>query len=159
VPVLHLFTGAHADYHRPSDTADKLNAIGAAQVGVFAEGLLRALAARPGPLSLERVAAPLPRGDVRQSRASLGTVPDYAGPPKGVKGVLLAAVRAGSPAERGGLRRGDVLVQLGTHDIGSVEDFMFALTASKPGDAVTATVLRDGRKVEFPVTLGEAPAR
>lgn len=159
VPVLHLFTGAHADYHRPSDSADKINAIGAAQVGVFAEGLLRTLAARPGSLSLEKVAAPVLRGDVRQSRASLGTVPDYAGPPKGVKGVLLAAVRPGSPAERGGLRRGDVLVQLGTHDIGSVEDFMFALTASKPGDAVTATVLRDGRKVEFPVTLGEAPAR
>lgn len=159
VPVLHLFTGAHADYHRPSDSADKVNAAGAAQVGLFAEGVLRAVAARPGALSLQAVASPAPMGDVRQSRASLGTVPDYAGPPKGVAGVLLSAVRSGSPAEKGGLRRGDVLVQLGTHAIGSVEDFMFALTASKPGDALTATVLRDGRKVEFPVTLGEAPAR
>jgi Tol biopolymer transport system component len=159
VPVLHLFTGAHADYHRPSDSADKVNAAGAAQVGVFAQGLVRALAARPEPLSLQRLPAPPAGGDVRQSRASLGTVPDYAGPPKGVAGVLLSAVRAGSPADKGGMRRGDVLVQLGTHAIGSVEDFMFALTASKPGDAVTATVLRDGRKVELPVTLGEATGR
>jgi len=159
VPVLHLFTGAHADYHRPSDSADKVNAAGAAQVGVFAEGVLRALATRAGPLSLQTVPAPAPQGDVRQSRASLGTVPDYAGPPKGVVGVLLAGVRPGSPADKGGLRRGDVLVQLGTHSIGSVEDFMFALTASKPGDAVTASVLRDGKKVEFAVTLGEASGR
>ncbi|MGO9830767.1 MAG: M20/M25/M40 family metallo-hydrolase [Myxococcaceae bacterium] len=159
VPVLHLFTGAHADYHRPSDSADKINAAGAAQVGVFAEGVLRALAARPNRLSLQRVAAPAPSGDVRQSRASLGTVPDYAGPPKGMSGVLLAAVRSGSPADRAGLRRGDILVQLGSHRIGSVEDFMFALTASKPGDAMTAAVLRDGHRVEVAVTLGEAPAR
>jgi len=159
VPVLHLFTGAHADYHRPSDSADRINAAGAAQVGVFAEGVLRTLAARPERLSLQQLAAPTPTGDIRTSRASLGTVPDYAGPPKGIAGVLLAAVRPGSPAEKAGLRRGDVLVQLGTHPIGSVEDFMFALTASKPGDALTATVLRDGRRVEFAVTLGEAPAR
>jgi len=159
VPVLHLFTGAHADYHRPSDAAERINAAGAAQVGVFAEDVLRTLAARPVHLSLQAVAAPAPTGDVRTSRASLGTVPDYAGPPKGVSGVLLAAVRPGSPAEVAGLRRGDVLVQLGTHTIGSVEDFMFALTASKPGDSMTATVLRDGRRVELAVTLGEAPAR
>jgi S1-C subfamily serine protease len=159
VPVLHLFTGAHADYHRPSDSADKVNAIGAAQVGLFAEDVVRALGARPPPLTLQRVAEPPSAGDVRQLRASLGTVPDYAGPPKGVTGVLLAAVRSGSPAERAGIRRGDVLVQLGTHSIGGVEDFMFALTASKPGDSMTATVLRDGHKVELPVVLGEAPAR
>jgi hypothetical protein len=159
VPVLHLFTGAHADYHRPSDTAAKLNAAGAAQVGVLAEGVLRVLAERAGRLSLQVAAAPAVGGDIRQSRASLGTIPDYAGPPKGVSGVLLSAVRPGSPAERAGLLRGDVLVQLGTHRIGSVEDFMFALTASKPGDAVTATVLRGGRPLELAVTLGEATAR
>ena len=159
VPVLHLFTGAHGDYHRPSDTADKINAAGAAQVGVLAEGIIGALTARREGLSLNRVAAPAPSGDIRQSRASLGTVPDYAGPPKGTSGVLLAAVRSGSPAERAGLRRGDILVQLGPHTIGSVEDFMFALTASKPGDAMTAAVLRDGQRVELAVTLGEAPAR
>jgi Tol biopolymer transport system component len=159
VPVLHLFTGAHADYHRPSDSADRINAAGAAEVGVFAEDLLRTLGSRPGRLSLQAVAAPMAGGDIRQARASLGTVPDYAGPPKGVTGVLLAGVRPGSPADRGGLRRGDVLVQLGAHRVGSVEDFMFALTASKPGDAVTAIVLRDGKRTELAVTLGEASGR
>ena len=159
VPVLHLFSGAHADYHRPSDSAERINAAGAAQVGVFGEAVLRALAARPGRLSLLVSAAPAPSGDVRVSRASLGTVPDYGGPPKGVSGVLLAGVRPGSPADRAGIRRGDILVGLGAHRIGSVEDFMFALTASKPGDAVTTTVLRDGRRMELAVTLGEAPAR
>ncbi len=83
VPVLHLFTGAHADYHRPSDAADKINAAGAAQVGVFAQAVVRALALRPEPLSVQHVAAPAPPGDVRTSRASLGTVPDYGDRPRG----------------------------------------------------------------------------
>ena len=159
VPVLHLFSGAHGDYHRPSDSADRINAAGAAQVGAFAEAVLRTLAVRPGRLTLQAVAAPAPAGDIRVARASLGTVPDYAGPPRGVTGVLLAGVRPGSPADRAGLRRGDILVGLGDHRIGSVEDFMFALTASKPGEAMTATVLREGRRLEVAVTLGEAPPR
>ena len=159
VPVLHLFSGAHGDYHRPSDAAERINAAGAAQVGVFGETMLRTLAARPARLSLRVAAAPAPTGDVRVARASLGTVPDYGGPPHGVSGVLLAGVRPGSPADRAGLRRGDILVALGDHRIGSVEDFMFALTASKPGDAMTATVLREGRRIDVAVTLGEAPAR
>ena len=69
--------------------------------------------------------------------------------------MLLAGVRGGAPAEKGGLRRGDILIKLGTHAIGSVEDLMYALNASKPGETVTAVVKRDGKELKLQVTFEE----
>jgi Zn-dependent M28 family amino/carboxypeptidase len=154
VPVVHFFTGSHADYHKPTDTADKINAAGAGQIATIVASLAAAVGARPA-LAFKKIPMPAPEGDVRSFNASLGTVPDYAGPPGGAKGVLLSGVRPGGAAEKGGLRRGDILVRLGMHEIGSVEDLMFALNASKPGETVTAVVERDGQEVHLPVTFTE----
>ena len=98
---------------------------------------------------------PPAEGDARSFNASLGTIPDYAGPPGGAPGVLLAGVRGGAAAEKGGLRRGDILVKLGTHPIGGVEDLMYALNASKPGETVTAVIKREGKELKLPVTFEE----
>jgi hypothetical protein len=155
VPVVHFFTGTHSDYHKPSDTADKINAAGAGQVAKVVATLAAAVGERPGPLAFKKIPMPPPEGDVRSFNASLGTVPDYAGPPGGAPGVLLAGVRPGGAAEKGGLRRGDILVRLGLHQIGNVEDLMFALNASKPGETVTAVVKREGHEVRMPVTFTE----
>jgi Tol biopolymer transport system component len=156
VPVVQLFTGAHGDYHKPSDTADKVNAAGAAQIAYMASALTAAVTGREVRLTRRQAPAPAPRGDVRSFRASLGTIPDYAGPPAGQKGVLLAGVRPGGAAEAGGLQRGDILVRLGTHEVGSVEDLMYVLNASRPGERVTATVRRDGRELKLDVTFQES---
>jgi C-terminal processing protease CtpA/Prc len=156
VPVLQLFTGAHGDYHKPSDTADRINAAGAAQIALMASAPTSAVAARETRLSLKHAPTPAPRGDMRSFHASLGTIPDYAGPPGGQKGVLLAGVRPGGAAEAGGLRRGDILVRLGAHEIGSVEDLMYVLNASRPGERVKATVRRDGRELSLEVTFQES---
>jgi Tol biopolymer transport system component len=156
VPVLHFFTGAHSDYHKPSDTADRINGAGAAQIAQVVADLAASTSRREQKLSFHKVAAPLPQGDTRSFNASLGTIPDYAGPPNGQKGVLLAGVRPGGAAETGGLRRGDILVRLGKHEIGSVEDLMYVLNASKPGERVTATALRDGKELKVDVTFQES---
>jgi len=156
VPVVQLFTGAHGDYHKPSDTADKINGAGAAQIASIASALAAGVSAQDSRLSLKQAPSPAPRGDVRTFNASLGTIPDYAGPPNGQRGVLLAGVRPGGAAEAGGLQRGDILVRLGTHAIGSVEDLMYVLNASRPGERVKAAVLRDGREIELDVTLQES---
>jgi S1-C subfamily serine protease len=74
----------------------------------------------------------------------------------GKKGVLLAGVRPGGAAEAAGLRRGDILVRLGTHEVGSVEDLMYVLNASKPGERVTATALREGKELKVEVTFQES---
>jgi hypothetical protein len=155
VPVVHFFTGSHADYHKPSDTADKINAAGAGQIAIAVASLASAVGERTAPLAFKKIPMPAPEGDVRSFNASLGTVPDYAGPPGGAPGVLLAGVRPGGAAEKGGLRRGDILLRLGLHQIGNVEDLMFALNASKPGETVTAIVKRDGHEVRMPVTFTE----
>ena len=99
---------------------------------------------------------PAPRGDMRSFNASLGTIPDYGGPGAGKKGVLLSGVRAGSGAEKGGKKKGDILVRLGKAEIASVEDLMFVLNASKPGETVPAVVVRDGKEVKLEVTFGES---
>jgi Peptidase family M28/PDZ domain/PA domain/WD40-like Beta Propeller Repeat len=155
VPVAHFFTGSHADYHKPSDSADRINAAGAAQIGVAVAALATRVAARDTPLSMQRLSAPAPEGDARSFNASLGTIPDYAGPPAGQTGVLLAGVRPGGAAEKAGLQRGDLLVRLGNHPIGSVEDLMYALNASKPGETVTAVLKREGRELRIAVTFQE----
>lgn len=160
VPVLHFFTGTHGDYHKPSDTADKVNAGGAMQTGKIVASIALATAQREPSLTFKRDAqGPAPHGDMRSFNASLGTVPDYGGPGEGQKGVLLSGVRAGSAADKGGLRKGDVLVRLGKHDIASVEDLMFVLNASRPGETVTAVVTRDGKETKLQVTFQEAARR
>jgi hypothetical protein len=159
VPVLHLFTGTHSDYHKPSDEASRVNAAGAGQVSLIVAKATRNAADHAAALTYKNAPAPAPHGDARSFHASLGTIPDYAGPGEGKKGVLLSGVRPGSAAEKGGLRRGDVLVGLGKTEIGSVEDLMFVLQSSKPGETVGARVLREGKEVKLEVTFEEGKGR
>jgi hypothetical protein len=153
IPVLHFFTGTHADYHRPSDTWDKINIDGAAKIGDLV--LLTALQVAdagetPRFASLpSRPPAEQRDGEMRLG-TYLGTVPDY-----GIHtdGVRLAGVSEGSPAARAGLREGDVIVQLADMKIHNIEDLMAALQAHKPGDEVEIVVLRTGSPVKLKATL------
>jgi hypothetical protein len=155
VPVAFFFTGTHGDYHKPSDVPARINAAGAAQLAQVVAAGARAIGARPEKLSYQKMPPPAPRGDLRSFNASLGTVPDYGGPKSG-KGVLLSGVRAGGGAEKCGMQRGDVLTRLGTHEIGSVEDLMYVLNSSHPGETVGALVLRDGKEVRLECTFQES---
>ncbi|HEY6081221.1 MAG TPA: M28 family peptidase [Polyangiaceae bacterium] len=158
VPVLHFFSGSHADYHKPSDTAERINAGGAAQIAKLIADVAQVITDMPGPLAYQQVQPEAPRGDMRSFNASLGTIPDYAGPAEG-GGVLLSGVRPGSAAEKAGMRRGDTLLALGKTELKSLHDFMFVLNGSKPGQTVTARVKRDGKIVELPVTFDEHQPR
>ncbi|MES1243278.1 MAG: M28 family peptidase, partial [Acidobacteriota bacterium] len=152
VPVLHFFTGVHEDYHKATDDADKINAEGGVRVAALVAHLAEDLADRPARLAYRNLPAPMPRGDARSMGASLGTVPDYAG--DGRPGVLLSGVRAGSPAEVAGIRRGDLLVELAGTQIRDINDFMYVLRRAKPGETATAVVVRDGQRVPLDVTFG-----
>ena len=159
IPVLHFFTGVHGDYHKPSDAAALVNYAGLARVGQTVQAVTVALANRDGKLTWRDAPAPLPLGDRRSFNASLGTIPDYAGPGPGLAGVLLAGVRPGGAAQLAGMKRGDRLVRLGEHQVRSVEDFMFALGALKPGEVVPVVVVRSGAEVTLTATLQEARAQ
>ncbi len=159
VPVLFLFTGAHTDYHKPSDDADKVDAEGLGTITLFAEQLVRqidALDARPTHLAAKDPAAAHGSGEgvPRSGKgAYLGTIPDYA-QDESIEGVLLSGVRPGSPSEKAGLKGGDRLVELADKKIGNLYDFTYALRTLKPGDEVKAVVMRDGKKLTLDVTVG-----
>jgi hypothetical protein len=154
LPVLHFFTGAHGDYHKPTDVASRLNTAGAATVAGLTEKVVGALDAGIH-LTYQKGKTALPGGDSRSFGASLGTIPDYGGPPGGKPGVLLAGVRPGGGAEKAGMKRGDVIVRLGPHAIRSVEDLMYALQAFKPGETTAAVVVREGKEMKLEATFQE----
>ena len=153
-PVLHFFTGTHPDYHRTSDDADKINAQGIERIAAFAADLTRAIGNRGAALTFVESAPPAaPSGSSRSSGygAYLGSIPDMTGNPGGV---LLSGVRAGSPAEQAGIKAGDILVRIGTHDVPDLQAMTDALRAHAPGDVVEVAVRRNGELVTLKVTLG-----
>lgn len=158
-PVLHLFTDLHEDYHRASDDWNKINADGLLRVADYTAGIVRALANRAAPLTFVDAAPPDPHaGPVAVTSgygAYLGTIPDMTENPGGVR---LSGVRAGSPAERGGLAEGDILVRIGEMDVPDLQAMTDALRSHKAGDVVDLVYLRDGNRRTARVTLGTRPA-
>ncbi|MBI3789276.1 MAG: M28 family peptidase [Gemmatimonadetes bacterium] len=155
LPVLHLFSDLHPDYHRATDDADKINAAGEARIVAFAERTIRAIADRGAPLTFVRAPAPAPRaGSSREGSSTyLGSIPDMAAGT--VPGLRLSGVRAGSPADKGGLKSGDVIVELAGTTVKDLYTYTDALYAHKPGETIAIVVLRDGARVTVRVTLGE----
>ena len=155
VPVLFLFNGAHADYHRVSDTPDKIDAAGLAEASRLAWRAARDAADWPTRLEVVKVVQSKPQGGGggRGSRPSLGTIPDFA--ERKDPGVLLTGVVPGSPAQKVGLVGGDVVLRLGTKKILNLQDMQYALTDHRPGDVVELEYSRDGRVSVVQVTLAE----
>jgi len=156
VPAVQLFTGPHEDYHRPSDIADKVDADGLVKVATFTREALVYLAAREEPLTstlAERgdgapsEGAP-PSGPAR--RVSLGTMPDFAFEGPGVK---VASVLAGTPAEKAGIRPGDLVVAIDGKEIADLRAYSEALKAHQPGDTISIRLLRDGEEIAVEATL------
>jgi hypothetical protein len=155
VPAVQVFTGAHADYHKAGDTADKIDGPGLVKVAAVTRELVAYLAERDKPLtstlsSATGAPAAAAAPSTGERRVSLGTVPDYAfaGP-----GVRITGTTPGSPAEKAGLKAGDVLVKLGGSMIGSMREFSDVLKLFAPGATVTVTYQRDGQTHAAEVTL------
>jgi len=157
-PVLAAFTGNHADYHRPSDTADKVDTAGVARVLSLLEPVVAALATREEPIGFTRVAAdaqpPAAHGPASGARPWVGGIPDYSEEGAGVR---FSGASPGSPAEKAGLRGGDLLVRFDGKEIRNIYDYTYALGARKPGDAVTLVVRREGAELRLTLTLGVRP--
>ena len=154
VPVLHFFTDLHDDYHRATDDADKVNAAGTARVVTLAAAALRSLADRPARLTLAKpVGPPRAMGGGGGSDVYLGSVPDMAA--TDVVGMRLTSVRPGSPAEAGGLRGGDVIVEFDGKPVKDLYQYSDALYARRPGDKVQLVVLRGAERRTLTVTLGK----
>lgn len=151
LPVLHFFTNVHTDYHRPSDDWEKIDSAGLGHVAAIVARVAGSVAARPVALTFHRAAAPAPASSGSGYGAYLGSIPDFTPVPDGVK---LTGVRADSPAEKAGVRAGDVIVRMGEMDVHDLQGLTDALRAHKPGDTVDLVLLRDGQRVTVHATLG-----
>ena len=150
VPTLAFFTGSHEDYHRPSDTAEKLDYEGIERIAGFAAAIAGRLAAEPEPPVFAVVERKRSAGGDRDTlRAYTGTIPDYT---TEVEGLRLSGVIAGGPADQAGLTAGDVIVGFGGQTIANIYDYTYALDAVKIGVPVEVVVLRGGERVELEMT-------
>jgi aminopeptidase YwaD len=153
VPVLFFFSGLHSDYHKPSDTWDKIDAAAGARVAELVADTAVALDALNEKPQYVRVAEPTPSaaGGGGGYGPYFGSIPDFGQVEHG--GVKFGDVRDGSPAAKAGFKAGDVLIDFGGMKIDNLYDFTYALRAHKPGDKVLVTVMRGGQKVTSEVTL------
>jgi predicted metalloprotease with PDZ domain len=153
IPVLHFFTGTHGDYHRATDTWEKLNLEGMARISDLVLVTALELANSKEPVHFVSLPSRSPAriGSARGvGGVYLGTIPDYGAIATGVR---LAGVSSGSPAAQAGLREGDVIVRVGDKDIQNIEDLTDALQAHKSGDQVNVVVLRAGATITLRATL------
>jgi hypothetical protein len=154
-PVLHFFTGPHLDYHRPSDTVDKINAEGLRMVTTVAYRTGTTIADRDDPIAYLRTKGEPPRIGSGERVAGygpyFGSIPDFS--ESEVPGVLLGGVRPGSPAEGAGLKAGDIIVNFAGVAVKNLQDLTFALRSKRPGDRVEVTFLRDGKEQRAHATL------
>lgn len=153
IPVLFFFSGLHSDYHKPSDTWDKINGASAARLLDMVENVAIQLANTEQPPRFQVVAEEKPIGGIGGGGGYgpyFGSVPDFGQVENGVK---FSDVRPNSPAAKAGFKAGDILVQFGDKPIKNLYDFTDALRRSKVGDVVEVRVLRDGQPVTASVKL------
>lgn len=153
VPVLFFFTGTHNDYHKPSDTADKINYTGEVDIINYVAAIERSIdqnTQRP----TYTVAKSSGTGGRATFNISLGTIPNYA---DSTDGLLLDGVRDGSPADKGGVKAGDKVVKLAGHDIRNVMDYTYVLGEMKADIEYEIVVLRGTERLTLKVTPVKRP--
>lgn len=155
IPAIQLFSGAHVDYHSPTDTMDKLDFPGMVDVMLVLQEMLNYVVNRKKPFTLfiknSSQAKPANTNN-KQRRASLGSIPDFAyrGP-----GVLISGVVPGSAAATAGMKKGDIITKLGSMEVSDLRGLANALKEYKPGDKVQVVFERDKKKFTQTVTLKE----
>lgn len=147
IPVLFFFTGTHNDYHKPSDTANKINYGGELQIMSYIYEIAKTIDHNPGRPTYT-VAKTTMQGGKSGFNISLGTIPNYA---DSTDGLLLDGVRDNSPAAKAGVKAGDKVVKLAGHDIRNVMDYTFVLGEMKAGEEYEIVVLRGAEKMTFKI--------
>ena len=149
IPVLHLFTGNHNDYHRPTDDWEKINVPGMERVVELLQDITIEVAQAAEPPAYVAIKA---TGSLERSgsRPYFGSIPDFSSEEEGYS---LSGVAPGSPAEKGGLKPGDRIVKIGMQKIDNLNDFDLALRKLTAGETVDVTVVRGKEPVVLKVVL------
>jgi len=147
IPVLFFFTGTHNDYHKPSDTADKINYGGEHSIIHYIQSIIKTIDENPQRPTYA-VAKSSNTGGRTGFSISLGTIPNYA---DSTDGMLLDGVRDGSPAAKAGVKTGDKVVKLAGRDIRNVYDYTDTMVDMKAGEEYEIVVLRGGERLTFKI--------
>jgi hypothetical protein len=152
IPAIHLYSGVHPDFHRPTDTPDRLDYAGMSDIALWLEEAVVFLADREAPLrvTLDNAAVTVQTGNTTSREASLGTVPDFG---YGGAGVQISDVLPGGAAALAGLQAGDVLLRYNETEIVDLQGYSNLIRSSSPGDEVRLTIRRAGQMLELPVVL------
>lgn len=145
IPVLFFFTGTHADYHKPSDDAEKINYSGQAQIMQYIYGVVTKMDKMPKPAYTATKQTTV--GKVR-FKVTLGVMPDYSYTDGGLR---IDGVTDGKPAMNAGLKGGDIIIKIGEHDIRGIQTYMETLGKFAEGDKTKVIIKRDGKEITLPL--------
>jgi aminopeptidase YwaD len=146
IPVLFFFTGIHPDYHKPSDQADKINYTGELQIIRLIYAITQKMDGTNKPVFAKTRDKQF--GVTQAFNVTLGLMPDYSFPGTGLR---IDAISEGRPAEKAGLKTGDVIIKMGNYPVTSLQTYMEALSKFNHGDQTTVKILRGKDEMELPV--------
>jgi hypothetical protein len=161
IPVMFFFSGLHMDYHRPTDTADKINFEGMDQIVQLGERVVTAMTTMPrqkyngsyDAAGLLQMNGPTTSPSHGGGRASMGAIPDYSQGEEAKEGMRIGGIMPGSPAEKAGLKQNDLIVEFKGIKIQNMIDYTNALGQAKPGEKVNIKAQRDGKPFEIEAVL------
>ena len=147
IPVLHFFTGQHEEYHKPTDTADKLNYEGMVRIADFAACIVRELGVQDSiPFTKTKDSS---NDDTPRFKVTLGVVPDYLFSGTGMR---IDGVSENRPAAKAGMQKGDVVVRMGDHEVNDMMGYMEGLAMFDEGQVTPVEVQRAGESLVLDVT-------
>ena len=152
IPAIQIFSGPEEDYHKPTDTYDKIDADGMVKVAAVTKEVLQYLAEREEPLSFAGKKEEESQTEKKERRVSSGTMPDFEYSGEGMK---IGAVMPDSPAENSGLLKGDIIIKLDDIPVKSLKDYSNALKTKQPGDVVSIKYIREGENKTAELELAE----
>ena len=154
IPVFFFFTGIHKDYHTPTDDVEKINFPAEKEIGDYAFDVMMDVINRPQSLTFQQAASEknASSGQGRGGmKVKLGIVPDFASTDN--NGLGVDGVTPGGPADKGGIKKGDVIKAINGQQINNIYDYMSRLGKINPGSKITVEVLREGQKVTLDIQL------
>jgi aminopeptidase YwaD len=152
LPVLFFFTGTHPDYHKPADEWQKINYAGEERIVRYVYDIVKDVQAQPDRPAFTKAqsSAPMGGGESRGYRVSLWIVPDFGETKDGMK---IGGIRPDGPAEKAGLKAGDIIVKMAGKKVTNIYDYMGVLSELKVGDVVEVMVLREGKSLTVSATM------
>jgi len=151
IPVFFISTGAHSDYHTPNDDSELINFEGAKKVTDYAFSLVSKVASRDSALTFQEAGAKFQRSRGGRFKVTFGIMPDFAGLEK--RGLRIDAVTKGKPADKGGMKKGDIITAIEGKKVGGIHDYMSRLQSLEGGNTITVDIIRDNKETVLIIQL------